>query len=656
MRGFKILSHVNQKGGFDCPGCAWPDPDDERSGFEYCENGAKAVAEEATLKRVTPEFFASHPVEAMGEQTDHWLGKQGRITHPMVLREGSAHYEPIDWDNAFDLIAAELNSLDTPDRASFYTSGRTSNEAAYLYQLFVRMFGTNNLPDCSNMCHESSGKGLAEVIGVGKGTVTLKDFDLADVIVVIGQNPGTNHPRMLGTLKKAKERGATIIHVNPMPEAGLKRFKHPQEVSGWLGKGTQLADLFLQVRVNGDVALLKGIAKSLFEMSAPRKSSVDEIPDRSPSSRVRDDAILDHEFIRVQTNGFDPFRADIDATSWSDIERGSGLRRNEIEEAAGRMAGTNRIIFCWAMGLTQHENAVANIQMIANILLMKGAIGIPGAGACPVRGHSNVQGDRTVGINPRPKTAFLDALAKRYAFEPPRDHGLDTVDTIHAMARGEVDVFFALGGNFLSATPDTDFTADALRNCRLTAHVSTKLNRSHLVTGKTALILPCIGRTEIDMQPSGRQMVTVENSMGVVHTTAGHLDPASEHLLSEPAIVARLATAVLNGSGGVDWMKLAADYDLIRDEIEATIPGFAQYNGRVRRPGGFYLPNAARDRVFNTASGKAVFTTHPLPDVGLGEGEYLMMTIRSHDQFNTTIYGCIRGSYPVCRFSGPSSP
>jgi molybdopterin-dependent oxidoreductase alpha subunit len=617
VRGFKILSHVNQKGGFDCPGCAWPDPDDERSSFEYCENGAKAVAEEATKKRVTPEFFAEHSIEALSLQSDHWLGKQGRITHPMVRKDGAAHYEPIEWNDAFALLASELNALESPDGAAFYTSGRTSNEAAYLYQLFVRMFGTNNLPDCSNMCHESSGKGLSEVIGVSKGTVTLQDLELADVIVVIGQNPGTNHPRMLSTLLQAKRRGATIIHINPLPETGLDHFKHPQKISTWLGKGAKLADLFLQVKVNGDVALLKGMAKALLSVYAA----------------------LDTDFIRDETDGFEAFRSDIDAAEWEEIERESGIDRAQIERAAETMKDTGRIIFCWAMGLTQHENAVANIQMIVNILLMKGAIGKPGAGACPVRGHSNVQGDRTVGITHSPKSEFLDKLGERYGFEPPRSVGLDTVETIKAMHSGDVSIFFGLGGNFLSATPDTDYTAEAIRRCSLTAHVSTKLNRAHLVTGRDALIFPCLGRTEIDQQFEGRQMSTVENSMGIVHTTAGHLKPASEHLLSESTIVARLADAVFGESGSLNWSSLVADYDVIRDEIEATIPGFENYNVRVRNPGGFYLPNAARDCRFNTSTGKARFTVHPIPDGGLEPGQYLMMTMRSHDQYNTTIYG-----------------
>lgn len=621
IRGLRVLSNVNQTDGFDCPGCAWPDPE-HPSAFEYCENGAKAVAEEATLKRVDPEFFARHSVEALGRRSDFWLGKQGRITHPMVLRAGASHYEPISWEGAFACVAEALTALDSPDEAVFYTSGRTSNEAAYLYQLFVRMFGTNNLPDCSNMCHESSGVGLSEVIGVGKGTVTLQDFEEAEVIVVIGQNPGTNHPRMLSTLAAAKRRGAHLVHINPLPETGLQRFKHPQEVKGWLSKGTKMADHFLQVCINGDVALLSGLAKRLLE--------VDE---------TTDGHVLDPAFIDSRTEGFDEFADHMRSADWDTISRESGIAREQIDEVAGLLARSSKIVFCWAMGLTQHENAVANIQMIVNLLLMKGAIGRPGAGVCPVRGHSNVQGDRTVGITHRPKPAFLDALAGRYAFEPPRSTGLDTVDAIRAMHEGRIRVFVALGGNFLSATPDTDFTASSLRRCDLTVHVSTKLNRAHVVTGQTALILPCLGRTEKDDQALGEQFVSVENSMGIVHASCGHLEPASENLLSEPAIVAGIADAVLGSRFEVPWLDWVADYDRIRDEIEHVIPGFENYAVRVRDPNGFYLPNGARDGRFGTASGLARFTLHDIPEHHLADDEFMMMTMRSHDQYNTTIYG-----------------
>ncbi len=622
VRGTRTLLKLNQMGGFDCPGCAWPEPDDERSHAEFCENGAKHVADEATTKRVTPEFFKQWSVADLSHQSDHWLGRQGRITQPMVLRSGSTHYEPIDWHDAFALIAAELNSLASPDEAIFYTSGRTSNEAAFLYQLFVRQFGTNNLPDCSNMCHESSGTALSETIGVGKGTVMLEDFEVAQAIFVIGQNPGTNHPRMLTSLQMAKRNGCKIVHINPLPETGMTRFKHPQEVSGWLGKGTPLADLFLQVRINGDVALLKGIMKDV--LAAEEKN-----PGR----------VLGREFIDNCTTGFEEFAATLRNAHWGDILDQCGVPKSRIEDAAKIFIQSERTIFCWAMGLTQHKNAVANIQEIVNLMLLRGQIGKPGAGLCPVRGHSNVQGDRTMGIWERPTDAFLDKLATEFNFGPPRTHGFDTVKAIQAMHGGKAKVFFALGGNFLSATPDTEYTADALRRCRLTVQVSTKLNRGHLITGEQALILPCLGRTEIDEQAGGAQFVTTENSMAVVQASRGFLPPASKHLLSEPAIVARLARATLGDRTTVSWEDLIFDYDRIRDHIARVVPGFDDYNQRVRQPGGFHLPNPARERVFNTATGRAAFTIHDLPAHDLKPGQLLMMTIRSHDQFNTTIYG-----------------
>ncbi|HSS22203.1 MAG TPA: FdhF/YdeP family oxidoreductase [Pyrinomonadaceae bacterium] len=621
-RSVRTLLRLNQKSGFDCPGCAWPEPEGERSHAEFCENGAKHVADEATSKRVTPEFFSEWGVAHLAAQSDLWLGKQGRITAPMVLRGGSTHYEPISWDDAFAMVAAELNSLTTPDEAIFYTSGRASNEAAFLYQLFVRQFGTNNLPDCSNMCHESSGSALSETIGVGKGTVSLKDFDLAQAIFVIGQNPGSNHPRMLTALERAKENGCKIVHINPLPEVGLTRFKHPQDVLGWVGSGTKLADLFLPVRINGDVALLKGIAKAVFEL-AERSSS----------------QVLDKEFIGAHTTGFEDYAVAIKDSSWEELTEQSGISRQQLEEAATIFVASERTIFCWAMGLTQHKNAVANIQEIVNLMLLRGQIGKPGAGLCPVRGHSNVQGDRTMGIWERPTDAFLQKLGSEFAFEPPYRHGYDTVKAIEAMHAGKARVFFALGGNFLSATPDTEITAEALRRCRLTVHVSTKLNRAHLITGEQALILPCLGRTEIDEQASGAQFVTTENSMAVVQASRGFLKPCSAQLLSEPAIVARLANATLGSRSSIDWLSLVSDYDRIREHIARVVPGFDDYNERVRHPGGFHLPNAARQRVFNTASGRAMFTVHPLPQIKLEADQFLMMTMRSHDQFNTSIYG-----------------
>jgi molybdopterin-dependent oxidoreductase alpha subunit len=619
VRGTRTLLKLNQPGGVDCPGCAWPEPNADRSYFEFCENGAKHVAEEATTKRVAPEFFASHSVAELSLQSDQWLGSQGRLTHPMLLRRNASHYEPISWNDAFELIAGELNSLNYPDQAIFYTSGRTSNEAAFLYQLFVRQFGTNNLPDCSNMCHESSGSALGETIGIGKGTVLLDDFEEAQAIFVIGQNPGTNHPRMLTSLQRAKRNGCKLVHINPLPEAGMISFKHPQDVLGLLGGGTALADLFLQVRINGDVALLKGISKAVL-------------------SEERHGGVLDQEFIRTHTSGFEEFANSIERMSWNDIVTQSGVTQKELEAAARVFIESDRTIFCWAMGLTQHRNAVSNIQEIVNLMLLRGQIGIRGAGLCPVRGHSNVQGDRTMGIWERPTAVFLERLGAEFNFEPPRNHGYDTVRAIEAMHSRVGKVFFALGGNFLSATPDTEFTAEALRRCRLTAHVSTKLNRAHLIAGEQALILPCLGRTEIDRREGATQFVTTENSMGIVQMSRGSLEPASSHLLSEPQIVAKLARATLHDRTTVNWEALANNYDLIRKHIERVVMGFDDYNARVRESGGFQLPNPARQRVFNTSTGRANFTVHPLPLLDLKPDQFLMMTIRSHDQFNTSIY------------------
>ena len=614
-RTVSSLLDLNQEAGFDCPGCAWPDPDGERSRFEFCENGAKAVAEEATRERVTATFFAEHSVVELGEHSDHWLGKRGRLTEPMYLPKGGTHYLPISWDAAFDLIGRELNALASPNEAVFYTSGRTSNEAAFLYQLFVRQFGTNNLPDCSNMCHESSGVGMLESLGTGKGSVSLADFELADCIVVIGQNPGTNHPRMLTTLQRAARRGCRIISINPLEESGLKRFKHPQEVMGVLGSGTALATDYLPVRINGDVALLKGIQKAIVESHPER---------------------IDRAFISECTDGFELLCEDLRAESWQAITASSGIAELRIREIASVIASSRAMICCWAMGVTQHENGVANIKEIVNLLLLGGHVGRPGAGACPVRGHSNVQGDRTMGIWERPTPDFLERLGAEFNFTPPSEHGFDVVHAIEAMHQRRAHVFIALGGNFLSATPDTAYTAQALRQCRLTVQVSTKLNRSHLVTGEHALILPCLGRTERDSQAGVAQVITVEDSMGIVHGSHGHLAPASQQLRSEPAIVAGMARATLD----VDWSGYVANYDTIRDRIARVIPGFENMNARVREPGGFALPHAVRDRrEFATKSGRAQFTLHPIPQLPLAAGQLVMMTIRSHDQFNTTIYG-----------------
>ncbi len=622
VEGARTLLRVNQFDGYDCPGCAWPDPDEGRSVVEFCENGAKAVAEEATRARCDENFFARHSVEEMRLWDDYEIGKSGRITRPFILQEGSKHYQPIEWDEAFALIGKKLRDLPSPDEAVFYTSGRTSNEAAFLYQLFVRMYGTNNLPDCSNMCHESSGVALSETLGIGKGSVKLEDFYCTELIIIIGQNPGSNHPRMLSALQQAKKNGAKIITINPIAEAGLIAFRHPQHPLDLIGKPTTITDLWLQVKVNEDVALLKAILKILLEKETENPGKV-----------------IDHDFISSHTTGYASLVEDLSRYDLQQLISRSGVAPEKVYEAADWIACRKKIIVCWAMGLTQHKNAVDNIREIVNLLLLKGSIGKPGAGTCPVRGHSNVQGDRTMGIWENPKPEFLDSLKRVFGFEPPRKPGYNTVETIKAMAEGKVKVFFAMGGNFLSATPDTDFTARALERCELTVHVSTKLNRSHLHTGKVGIILPCLGRTELDIQASGVQFVSVENSTGVVHKSQGGKTPASPHLLSEPKIVAELAKATLYNTASVNWDELVSNYDNIRNLIEKTIPGFENYNERVRRPGGFYLPNGAREGKFKTSDSRAHFTINALPDYTLREDEFLLMTIRSHDQYNTTIYG-----------------
>ena len=623
VKGISLLKNLNQKNGFDCPGCAWPDPDEKRAFLaEYCENGAKAVAEEATKNKVTPLFFATNSIQELSELSDYEIGKSGRITHPMYLPEGKNNYEEISWSKAFHLIAEELNTLNSPDEAIFYTSGRTSNEAAFLYQLFVRQFGTNNLPDCSNMCHESSGAALSETLGIGKGSVTLDDFNHADLVIVIGQNPGTNHPRMLTALSETKKRGGKIMTINPLPEVGLMNYKDPQNPLKWFGKGQGLTNLFLQVKINGDVALLKIILKLMKEKE-----------DAEPNS------VFNHQFIQEKTAGIDDLLKDLDTYSIDYLIPQTGLSIEKIKEAASLIINNDKVIICWAMGLTQHKNAVDNIREVVNILLLKGSIGKKGAGTCPVRGHSNVQGDRTMGIWERPKASFLDSLEKEFNFQAPRKYGFDVVEAIEAMSQKKAKVFFGMGGNFISATPDTTFTAAALRNCNLTVQVSTKLNRSHLITGKKALILPCLGRSEKDYQTSGEQFVSVENSMGVVHQSKGHLKPCSKELMSETAIVANLANITLKNST-TNWIDLTNNYDLIRDKIEATIPGFKNFNKRVRIKGGFYLPNNARDNNFKTTTtGKANFSINKPSEIKLENNQFMMMTIRTHDQYNTTIYG-----------------
>ena len=621
VRTTKTLLKLNQPKGFDCPGCAWPDPG-ATSDFEFCENGAKAVAEEATIRRVTPAFFAEHPVSELATMTDHWLGQQGRLTHPVHRAAGSDHYVPVSWDEAFGIVADAVAASGVPDRSVFYTSGRTSNEAAFLYQLLVRRLGTNNLPDCSNMCHESSGVALSESIGIGKGSVTLDDFDAAEVIVVVGQNPGTNHPRMLSALERSKQRGATIVAVNPLAEAGLMRFKNPQKVRGIVGRGTALADVHLPVKVGADLALFQLLNRRLFEIDEARGD------------------VLDHAFLDDATLGGPELRDHLLALDPTDLLTATGLDAADVERVARVLADHDRIIICWAMGITQHRQAVATIQEMANTILLKGSIGRAGAGLCPVRGHSNVQGDRTMGIYEKPAAAFLDALEAEFGFTPPAEHGLDVVDAIYAMARGEVDVFVSMGGNFVRAAPDTDATVAALARTKLAVHVSTKLNRSHVEAGEASLILPCLGRTEIDRTGGIEQRVTVEDSMSMVHASRGNLEPASPELRSEVAIVCGLAEQLFPGDDRIDWPGLAADYDRIRDHIEAVVPGFTDFNRRSSVDGGFVLPHPPRDsRRFATESGKAHLTCSTFVAEAVPAGRLLLQTLRSHDQYNTTIYG-----------------
>ncbi len=622
-RGLKALFNLNQKGGVDCPSCAWPDPDDDRSVIgEYCENGAKAIAEEATSKKLTADFFAQNSVAELSGLNDYEIGKKGRLAEPMYLAPDASHYTPISWEKAFQKIANHLHSVSHPDEAVFYTSGRTSNEAAFLYQLFVREFGTNNLPDCSNMCHESSGVALSESVGIGKGSVKLEDFYIADVIFIIGQNPGTNHPRMLSALQKAKEHGATIISINPLPETGLVAFKDPQSIKGALGIKARLTDTFLQVKINGDLPLMQAISYRLLQ-----------------EEEIAPGAVLDPEFIAEHTHGFQQWKEHILSQDYKWLVEQSGIPQELIEKTIQSIVNKKKIIACWAMGLTQHKNAVDTIKEVVNLLIAKGSIGKPGAGTCPVRGHSNVQGDRTMGIYEKPSQAFLDNIERSFGFKPPQKHGLDVVDCIKAMHEGKVKVFFAMGGNFLSATPDTLYTAEALEKCDLTVQVSTKLNRSHLITGKEALILPTLGRTDHDNLNGELQFVTCENSMGVIQMSKGVLKPVSDQLKSEPIIVCELAKAVLGNRSVVNWDRYMQHYDNIRWDIERTIPGFDLYNDRARLPGGFYLPNSAREGKFNTITGKANFNLAQFQSPTLKKGELMMMTVRSHDQFNTTIYG-----------------
>ena len=625
IRGMKGLFHMNKKGGFDCSGCAWPDPDDDRSPIaEYCENGAKALAEEATAKKLDAAFFAQNSVAGLAKLNDLEIGKKGRITQPMYLPKGGTHYQPISWEGAFKKIAGHLNKLQSPNEAVFYTSGRTGNEASFMYQLFVKEYGTNNMPDCSNMCHESSGSALTETIGIGKGTVTLEDFYGTDVIIIMGQNPGTNHPRMLTALEKAKKNGSKIIAINPLKEAGLMAFKNPQTIKGFMGFSTQLADIYLQVKVNGDMALLKAIEKLLYEAEKETPGTV-----------------FDNRFIEDKTTGYKDFINSLEKYKIEELAIACGIPLSQIREAAELLKHKHRIIVCWAMGITQHTNGVDTIKEILNLVLLKGSIGKPGAGLCPVRGHSNVQGNRTMLIWEKPTEKQLDKLKEVFGFEPPRGHGLDVVDSIKAMHDGKLKVFFAMGGNFISATPDTLYTAEAMRKLELSVHVSTKLNRSHLVHGDEALILPTLSRSDKDIVDGEVQFVTCENSMGVVQMSKGVLEPVSDDLLNENQIVCRMAKATLGSRSVIDWDKYASSYDAVRDVIAKVIPGCEGYNQKVRQPAGFYLPNGPREGKFETEKygDKAAFSVTGLPNHKLGPDEYILTSIRSHDQFNTTIYG-----------------
>ncbi|MGW0047211.1 FdhF/YdeP family oxidoreductase [Nocardia cyriacigeorgica] len=621
-RTARTLVRLNQVDGFDCPGCAWPEPTGHRRPAEFCENGAKAVGEEATLRTVTPEFFAAHSLTELAGKSGYWLGRQGRLTHPMVLRPGQDHYVPIDWDDAYQLIADHLNALATPDEAVFYTSGRTANETAFLYQLLVRSFGTNNLPDCSNMCHESSGTALTSSIGIGKGSVTIDDFAAADLIIVAGQNPGTNHPRMLSALADAKAAGARVIAVNPLPETGLIGFRDPQTIRG-LTTGVPIADDFLQIRLGGDMALFQGLGKLLFEAE-----------DRAPGS------VVDRAFVDAHTAGFAEYEKQVRAVDLGIVEQATGLSREQLDRTARLFAESERVIICWAMGLTQQSHGVATIEEATNLLLMRGMIGKPGAGVCPVRGHSNVQGDRTMGIWEKMPEPFLAALEREFGITAPRAHGLDTVNAIRAMRDGKARVFFGMGGNFVAATPDTEVTEAALRACDLTVQVSTKLNRSHVVHGATALILPTLGRTDLDLQDGVKQQVSVEDSMSMVHLSTGRLHPVSDHLRSEVAIVCELAQRLFGPDHPVPWAEFRRDYDRIRDAIARVVPGCADYNRRVRQRNGFVLPHPPRDaREFRTATGRANFAVNELSWLPVPPGRLILQTLRSHDQYNTTIYG-----------------
>ncbi|MDR6415735.1 FdhF/YdeP family oxidoreductase [Pseudarthrobacter sulfonivorans] len=621
-RAAKTLLALNQKDGFDCMSCAWPDPG-HRKTFEFCENGAKAVTWEATPVVIGSEFWAEHPVSELRQRSEYWLGMQGRLTEPVYKPAGENHYRPVSWEQAFTLVADKLKGLASPDQATFYTSGRTSNEAAFLYQLFVRAYGTNNLPDCSNMCHESSGWAMGQTIGIGKATISYDDFAKADLIIIMGQNPGTNHPRMLTALEEAKEAGASIVAVNPLPEAGLMRYKNPQKVKGIVGRGTDLADQFMQVRIGGDMALLQAISKRVLDAEAANPGTV-----------------LDHQFLAEHCEGLEELKAHLAGLDEAAVLEATGLGAAEIDELADRYLRAEKVIITWAMGITQHKKGVATIKEIINLLLLRGNIGKPGAGASPIRGHSNVQGDRTMGIWEQMPPAFMDALGKEFNFDPPRDHGIDAVETVRQMRDGGIKVFVAMGGNFVGAISDTHAAFAAMENTELSVQISTKLNRSHTVTGDAALILPTMGRTEIDMQESGPQFVSVEDTVCAVHASHGTVKPVAPGLLSEVAIVSRLAREVLGDSVQADWAGFEKNYDLIRDHISRVVSGCEDYNRKIRQDGGFVLPNGPRDsRTFSTPTGKAMLTVNELEPVERPSGTLILQSMRSHDQFNTTIYG-----------------
>ncbi len=621
VRSLNTLRRLNQVHGFDCMGCAWPDPDPEHRSFaEFCENGAKAVAEEATKRRADRAFFARHPVAELATWSDFQLGQQGRLTEPMLLREGGTHYEPVSWEEAIALVADTLRGLDTPGEAVFYTSGRASNEAAFTFQLFARAFGTNNLPDCSNMCHESTSVALAESIGIGKGSVSLQDVHEAELVVIAGQNPGTNHPRMLSALEACVENGGTVVAVNPLPETGLLKFDNPQKVRGLTGVGTDLASEFLPIRLGGDLALFQALGALLLERGA-----------------------VDQEFIDRHTTGFESWKQHVKDLDWDVVDRATGLPREQIERVADLLAASKRTVFCWAMGITQHKHAVATVKEITNVALLQGNIGKPGAGLCPVRGHSNVQGDRTMGVWEKLPAHFAQSLRQEFGFDPPSERGHDVVNTVRALQEGKVRVMVGLGGNFAAATSDSDVTHEVLRSVDLNVQVSTKLNRTHVLPGRQMLVLPCLGRTERDVTTEGWQGVTVEDSMSSVHLSVGRNEPASEHLHGEPWIVCRIAEATLGSApegSRIDWARMAEDYTAIRGHIGNVVPGCDAYDAKVQRPGGFVLPHPPRDtRTFETPSGRAEIAVNPIEVLEVPDGHLLLQTLRSHDQFNTTIYG-----------------